>query len=792
MPNTEAIEQFRTGTDLDPNNAGAWRSWGDALVNLGKYDEAIEKYQQAIGKGDQDSYAHNGWGVALLRQGKYEDAIEHYRIATNLDSNNVYAWRSWGDALVNLGKYDEAIEKYQQAIGKADQDSYAHNGWGVALVRQGKYEEAIEHYRQAAALDPRSANPQNGWGVALASQGKYDEAIEHYRQAAELDPKTAYPQNNWGFALASQGKFEDALEHYRTATELDSSYAIAWQNWGNALGSLGKYDEAIEKYQQALGKGDQDLYAHYGWGVALVNLGRYEDAIQQYREASAGQSFPYAYYGWGDALLRLKRFQEAIEKFEVAIQKDELLPWAYHSKAFVLSRQGRYKLALAAWEDAAKAYGRCRNAARPESLNDSFYYYYGNVVYGALAEFDDAEAIYLKGLELNPSHPGILRRLASLHWERAAKLGSENPSDGKWMEEFWKGSQCFAEAKARFRERISAGQNAAASVVELAEMLLNAGESGDPPNERFAEAEKHLTNAMDMLTGAVEQAAAKNDLGVLYIRREDFQKAVRCFEAALRLDPGELSAWSNLAEAYFKAGYRDKAHSEYRKILKIAPEHLDSIIGLGDVYIAAADEGDQDLYEQAVGQFDKALQLAVGTCPSKRLKPADRAAVYYSRGYARVKSSESAGLLKDRGILKDAYADFQQCKRLDEFHVKARQALRKLDQHNKSNPIDRLEKYGGPIIFSLAVIVFLLVQVSFFFHFPKAVQLTPADYGGITFGALLFGITGLSLPTLLKLKFGSFELERSQTEQITTSSQIGITAQGTSTLSSSGSLASLS
>lgn len=746
---------------------------------------------------------HLKLGIEEYQKREYAKALDEFLTSLKLEPENTLALIFSGDALAALGRHQDAIENYKKAIGKG-QDAGAHNGWGNALLNLKRYEDAIEQYRQAAAIDPKLAHPHNGWGVALASQGKYEDAIKQYRQATELDSTFVYPHNNWGLALVNLKRYAEAIEQYRIATELDPTRADLSRNWGDALVNLGKNDEAIEKYKQAIGKSDQDANAHNGCGNALTNLGRYDEAIEQYHKAAeVDPKLPYSYYGWGNALLRLNRFQEAIEKFETAIRKDDVLPWGYHSRAFVLSRQGRYRLAREAWEDAGKAYRRCRNEKRHESLTDHFYYYYGSVVQEALGELDDAEALYQEGLKFNPSHQGILRRLAFLHWERSAKLRLGDPVGGKWMEEHWKGNQYFTQAKRCFKEKIGSSPDAAASMVEFAEMLLNAGESGDPLKERFAEAEKNLIEAVDALKGATEQAAAKNDLGVLYTRREEFQKAIRCFEEALRLDPGEFSAWSNLAEAYFKAGYRGKAHSEYLRILRMAPEHLDSVIGLGDIYLAAADEGDKDLYLEAVEQFTKALVFAEGGCPSKRLKSRDRAAIYYSRGYAKVKSFESAGLLRDAKMLEGASKDFQQCKDLDEYHVKARQALRKLDkdEREKSKTIDRLEKLGGPIIFGVAVIVFLLVQVyfylaplvakgAFFFRYPDAAQLSPADYMVITFGALLFGIAGLSLPKLLKLKVGSFELERTQTEQITTSSQLGITAQGTSTLSSSDSLAS--
>lgn len=40
----EAIEKYRKGTEIDPNDAQAFMGWGVALRNLKRYNEAIEKW----------------------------------------------------------------------------------------------------------------------------------------------------------------------------------------------------------------------------------------------------------------------------------------------------------------------------------------------------------------------------------------------------------------------------------------------------------------------------------------------------------------------------------------------------------------------------------------------------------------------------------------------------------------------------------------------------------------------------------------------------------------------------
>lgn len=43
----EAAEKYQRVTEIDPDNAKAWKYWGIALKKLNKHDEAAEKIKKA-------------------------------------------------------------------------------------------------------------------------------------------------------------------------------------------------------------------------------------------------------------------------------------------------------------------------------------------------------------------------------------------------------------------------------------------------------------------------------------------------------------------------------------------------------------------------------------------------------------------------------------------------------------------------------------------------------------------------------------------------------------------------
>jgi tetratricopeptide (TPR) repeat protein len=168
-------------------------------------------------------------------------------------------------------------------------------------------------------------------------------------------------------------------------------------------------------------------------------------------------------------------------------------------------------------------------------------------------------------------------------------------------------------------------------LLQLGELYLNV--------EDFTAAEPVLFEAMKE-DGDSPQPYA--DLGVLYSRKGDYTKAVQYFEQALQKDIDDLTVRSNLAEACLKAKLADRSEAEYKKILGVTALHVESHIGLGEVYTAMGDAGDSDMYDEAIRCFTRGIMNGRSTYGSKRLKKKDLSAALYSRGYANVKLYEDS------------------------------------------------------------------------------------------------------------------------------------------------------
>ena len=218
----------------------------------------------------------------------------------------------------------------------------------------------------------------------------------------------------------------------------------------------------------------------------------------------------------------------------------------------------------------------------------------------------------------------------------------------------------------------------------------------------------------------------------------------------------------------------EKAETEYKKILKIAPQHIDALIGLGDVYTAMAAISEKDLYETAIQYYGDAIDLIDDGKGSKRMGARDRAALHYSRGYVRVQYYEAYKPLGDEGLLRGALQDFKRCCSLDRTHHKAERAQAKLENRLvRSSPQKILESVAPWVVMVPAFLILAVTQASYYLGVPSK-NLDSVSYITLTFGTLLFFVIGLFLPQIQKLKGAGIELEKVTGTQISASGSFGI------------------
>lgn len=74
---------------------------------------------------------------------------------------------------------------------------------------------------------------------------------------------------------------------------------------------------------------------------------------------------------------------------------------------------------------------------------------------------------------------------------------------------------------------------------------------------------------------------AHNNLGLAYLSRKEYRKAMLHLEEAVRLVPDYAIAYNNLGKAYEGLGQYDKARFSYEQAVKFFPQYADAYLNLG-------------------------------------------------------------------------------------------------------------------------------------------------------------------------------------------------------------------
>ena len=122
---------------------------------------------------------------------------------------------------------------------------------------------------------------------------------------------------------------------------------------------------------------------------------------------------------------------------------------------------------------------------------------------------------------------------------------------------------------------------------------------------RLGLAVKHFKKAVKLKS---DYAEAKNNLGTAYLSKKEWDKAISCFE---RIVDDVLYATphyplTNLGWAYYNKQEYEVAEKYYRKALRIQPDFILALLGLGRTYTAMERAADAvAILEKAVKKYSR-------------------------------------------------------------------------------------------------------------------------------------------------------------------------------------------
>lgn len=140
-----------------PSDPGNWGNLGDALMELGEYEQAGNAYSKMfalrpnLASYNRLAYFHFVTGDAQVAIGFMRAAVD---AGGSEAENTAWCWAELGDIYFKTGKLDDAGEAYREAIALFPTLHRASAGLGKVEAARGHLETAIQYYRRAQSIVP--------------------------------------------------------------------------------------------------------------------------------------------------------------------------------------------------------------------------------------------------------------------------------------------------------------------------------------------------------------------------------------------------------------------------------------------------------------------------------------------------------------------------------------------------------------------------------------------------------------------------------------------------------------
>jgi tetratricopeptide (TPR) repeat protein len=230
---------------------------GLASCGKGTLNDAIADYSTAIELDPNSQEAYVSRGYAFRDKDDYNRAIADFTRAIKLNPNSAIAasaYHALGDTLLMQGMQgdcDKAIVAYTEAIRLDPKSAWNFMGMGWAYQLKGQYNQAIANYSKAIDIDPRFADPHTARGWLYYLQGKHTRAIADLTQAIRLSPQYADNHNRRGLVFLHQKNYRRALDDLNKAIRIQPRDPVFYENRAQVYEALKDYARARADRQKA-------------------------------------------------------------------------------------------------------------------------------------------------------------------------------------------------------------------------------------------------------------------------------------------------------------------------------------------------------------------------------------------------------------------------------------------------------------------------------------------------------------------------------------------------------------
>ncbi|HXD30747.1 MAG TPA: tetratricopeptide repeat protein [Pyrinomonadaceae bacterium] len=281
------------GPEQNPNGLFAL---AQARFTLHDFAGAQAYGRQLVELQADKSYGYQMLGDALLELGDYDQAAAAYQQMADLDSGSMATESRLARLAFLRGEPEVAYQAYARALAaelnarvpSSETVAWCHWQLGETEFQVGKYRQAEQHYRDALKAFPDYVRALGSLGKVRAALKDYKGAIEQYERAIRVVPEPAF-LTALGDLYQLTGRTNDAENQYSLAEKIGKLNQVNGALYGRQL-SLFYADHNLNAIKAAENasrdySARRDIYGADAFAWTSFKAGKISDAQTAIKEA---------------------------------------------------------------------------------------------------------------------------------------------------------------------------------------------------------------------------------------------------------------------------------------------------------------------------------------------------------------------------------------------------------------------------------------------------------------------------------------------------------------------------
>jgi tetratricopeptide (TPR) repeat protein len=373
---TLAALYARRAIKIDPGNADNYLVLGNSFMIAREFEDALQQYRIAAGLRPAAT------DIQVTLAGLYEAAGQPDSAVAILQRQAVSGSdpavrHALASALTRRKRWDDAIAQYRQLLAADSTDLKASYSLGLLFEIQGQADSAVEYFDRASALQPANTSIRRHIFNMLLAQKEYTDAIIEAEDILEQEPADGNMRLQLARLYYLQQDYDAAAGQFRALLEVDSANAEALYTLARLRFQQKRYAEAAEHYRKTLRILPKLDEAWVNLGVCQLQAGQADSAGYSFRQARKHGSTMDLDYLFGFGYSQLEQYGKAIP---------------YYQRDY------------------------------PRRAKDVPFLFNFAAAYERAGDYDNAEAYFLRLLQLDPKHASALNYLGYMYADRGLQL----------------------------------------------------------------------------------------------------------------------------------------------------------------------------------------------------------------------------------------------------------------------------------------------------------------------------------------------------------------------------------